>query len=123
MTTMTCIANICVVIVGLLHVGFLIYEMFFWDKSFSLPKLNLGQPKYPTTPKSLAANLGLYNGFVAAGLCWSLILGAPGTPIKLFFLSFVVIAGVFGGLTTRRVILLFQALPGAVALVLVWLSV
>lgn len=122
MPKMTIIANIFVGITGVLHVIFLGYEMFFWDKTFSPPKLNWVPPKSPTTLKSLAANLGLYNGFVAAGLFWGLTLDTTGTPIKLFFLSFVVIAGVFGGLTTRPAILLAQALPGVVALALVGLT-
>jgi putative membrane protein len=126
MTTMSIIANFFVGIVGILHVYFLILEMFLWDKQAGLKAFEndteagrtfAADPK----SKSLAANLGLYNGFVAAGLFWSLIPSAPGTSIKLFFLSFVVVAGVFGGLR-RRKILLYQALPGAVALALVWLS-
>ena len=67
----------------------------------------------------LAANQGLYNGFIALGLLWGLSLGASGNPIKLFFLGCVVVAGVFGGLTAGRRILLVQALPGAIALALV----
>ena len=64
----------------------------------------------------LAANQGLYNGFLAAGLLWGLLLGPSGTAQKVFFLTCVVIAGLFGGLTTRRSILWIQALPGALAL-------
>ena len=127
MTTMSTIANFFVGIVGVLHVYFLILEMFLWDKPAGLKAFDNDSDtgkKFAADPKSksLAANLGLYNGFVAAGLFWSLMLDATGTPIKLFFLSFVVVAGVFGGLR-RRKILLAQALPGAVAIVLVWLSV
>ena len=123
---MSTIANFFVGIVGVLHVYFLILEMFLWDKQAGLNAFENNTEagkKFAADPKSksLAANLGLYNGFVAAGLFWSLTLGLPGILIKLFFLSFVVIAGVFGGLK-RRKILLFQALPGAVALALVWLS-
>ncbi len=123
---MTTIANIFVGLVILLHVYFLILEMFLWEKPAGLKAFDNDSEtgkKFAANPKSksLAANLGLYNGFVAAGLLWSLIPGTTGTPIKLFFLSFVVVAGVFGGLRKRK-ILLVQALPGAVALALVWLS-
>ena len=123
---MSIIANFFVGIVGLLHVYFLILEMFLWDKPAGLKAFENNTEagkKFAADPKSksLAANLGLYNGFVAAGLFWSLMLGPAGISIKLFFLSFVVVAGVFGGVR-RRKILLVQALPGAVALVLVWLS-
>jgi len=72
--------------------------------------------------KTLAANQGLYNGFLAAGLAWGLSLGAAGDPIKIFFLSCVVVAGIFGGLTVSRGVVWVQALPGAIALALVWLS-
>ncbi|MFT4604478.1 MAG: putative membrane protein [Rhodothermales bacterium] len=72
--------------------------------------------------KTLAMNQGLYNGFLAAGLVWGLTLGAEGTSIKIFFLACVIIAGVFGGLTASRKILLFQALPALVALILVLVS-
>ena len=69
---------------------------------------------------TIAANQGLYNGFLAAGLIWGLLLGAEGTAIKVFFLACVIIAGVFGATTVSRKILFVQALPGAIALVLVW---
>ncbi len=119
---MTSIANLFVGLVGLLHIGFLILEMFFWDKPLGLRVFDMKQKQeFATASKSLAANQGLYNGFLAAGLFWGLSLGTAGTSIKIFFLSCVVVAGVFGGLG-KRVILLVQALPGAVALVLVWLS-
>src|SRR6266446_1237118 len=72
--------------------------------------------------KALAANQGLYNGFVATGLGWGLVLGDAGTSIKIFFLGCVVVAGVFGGFTASRKILWVQALPGAVALALVLLA-
>ena len=123
---MSIIANFFVGIVGLLHVYFLILEMFLWDKEAGLNAFENNSETGRTfaadpKSKSLAANLGLYNGFVAAGLFWSLIPSAGGISIKLFFLSFVVVAGVFGGLK-RRKILLVQALPGALALALVLLS-
>jgi len=67
--------------------------------------------------KVLAANQGLYNGFLAAGLVWSLVVGAPlASPVRVFFLACVVVAGIYGGLTATRRILLVQALPAAAAL-------
>lgn len=119
---MSTLANIFVGLVSLLHLGFLILEMFFWDKPLGLREFHLEQ-KFATASKSLAANQGLYNGFLAAGLVWGLLSpGAAGNSIKVFFLICAVVAGVFGGLTVLRKILLVQALPGAIALALIWLS-
>jgi putative membrane protein len=118
---MTTIANIFVGLVALLHVYFLVLEMFLWDKPFGRRTFGL-TPEFASASKSLAANQGLYNGFLAAGLVWGLSLGVAGNSIKLFFLGCVIIAGVFGGLTANRKILWVQALPGAIALALVLLS-
>jgi putative membrane protein len=118
---MTTIANIFVGLVALLHVYFLVLEMFLWDKPFGRRTFGL-TPEFASASKSLAANQGLYNGFLAAGLVWSVSLGVAGNSIKLFFLGCVIIAGVFGGLTANRKILWVQALPGAIALALVLLS-
>ena len=68
----------------------------------------------------LAANQGLYNGFLVAGLVWGLLLGEAGDAIKTFFLLCVVVAGVFGAATASRRILFVQAMPAAIALVLLW---
>lgn len=116
---MTILANALVVIVALLHLGFLALEMFFWDHPFGRKRFRM-TPEYSKASASLAANQGLYNGFLAAGLLWGLIAG--GTSIKIFFLSCVVIAGIYGGLTTRRTILYIQALPGLLALIAVFLA-
>ena len=78
--------------------------------------------RFARASKALAANQGLYNGFVATGLGWGLVLGEAGTSIKIFFLCCVVVAGVFGGFTASRKILWVQALPGAVAPALVLLA-
>ncbi len=118
---MTTITNIFVGLVALLHVHFLVLEMFLWDKPFGLRTFGL-TPEFASASKSLAANQGLYNGFLAAGLVWGLSLGVAGNPIKLFFLGCVIMAGVFGGLTANRKILWVQALPGAIAFALVLLS-
>src|SRR6266581_1689263 len=115
---MTTITNIAVALVALLHLWFLVLEMFFWTKPLGLRIFRL-TPEFAATSKALAANQGLYNGFLAAGLVWGLVLGDAGNPIKIFFLGCVIVAGVFGGFTASRRILWVQALPGAVALALV----
>jgi putative membrane protein len=115
---MTTAANIAVALVALAHLWFLALEMFFWTKPLGLRTFGLA-PDFAAASKSLAANQGLYNGFLAAGLVWGLVLGVAGNPIKIFFLGCVVVAGVFGALTASRKILWVQALPGAVALALV----
>lgn len=119
---MSLIANIAVALVALLHVYILVLEMFQWDT----PK---GRRAFGTTPefaaasKVLAANQGLYNGFLAAGLFAGLLLGGPtGHAFKLFFLGCVIVAGLYGAATASRKILFVQATPGAVALALVMLA-
>ena len=116
---MTTVANIAVALVALLHLWFLVLEMFFWTKPLGLRTFGLA-PDFAAASRSLAANQGLYNGFLAAGLAWGLLLGGAGNPIKIFFLGCVIVAGVFGALTASRKILWVQALPGAVALALVF---
>ena len=118
---MTALANIAVALVALLHLYFLVLEMFLWDTPKGRRTFGL-TPEFSAASKTLAANQGLYNGFLAAGLVWGLTLGAGGLGVKVFFLACVVVAGVFGGLTASRKILWVQALPGAVTLVLVLLS-
>jgi len=118
---MSAAANIVVALVALLHVYFLVLEMFLWDKPIGLRVF--GQTKEAATAsKVLAANQGLYNGFLAAGLLWGLSLGPSGTGIKIFFLCCVLIAGLFGAATASRKILIVQALPAAIGLALVLLS-
>jgi putative membrane protein len=118
---MSTVANIAVALVALLHVYFLVLEMFLWDKPTGLRTFG-HTPEAAAATKVLAANQGLYNGFLAAGLLWGLSLGAAGATVKVFFLLCVVIAGVFGAATASRKILFVQALPGLIALVLVWLA-
>jgi putative membrane protein len=113
-------ANIAVGLVALLHLYFLLLEMFFWDKPLGLRVFGLTR-EFATSSKSLAANQGLYNGFLAAGLAWGLSLGAAGDSIKIFFLGCVIVAGVFGAVTASRKILWVQAVPGAIAAALVFL--
>jgi putative membrane protein len=114
-------ANIAVALVALLHVYFLVLEMLLWDRPAGLRVFGHTIEAARAT-KVLAANQGLYNGFLAAGLVWGLLLGPAGTAIKVFFLACVLIAGVFGALTASRKILVVQALPAAIALALVLLA-
>ena len=116
---MTALANILIVIVAILHLGFLALEMFFWDHPFGRKRFGM-TAEYSKASASLAANQGLYNGFLAAGLLWGLLTDQ--FAVKMFFLICVVIAGIYGGLTARRTILYIQALPGLLALVLLYLS-
>ena len=118
---MAWVANIVVAAVALLHVYFLVLEMFLWDRPAGLRAF--GQTlEAAKASKVLAANQGLYNGFLAAGLVWGLTLGASGNSIKVFFLSCVLIAGLYGAVTASRKILFVQALPAAVGLALLLLS-
>ena len=114
-------ANVVVALVALVHLYFLVLEMFLWNTPKGWRTFGL-TPEVAAASRTLAANQGLYNGFLAAGLVWGLTLGADGSGFKVFFLGCVVVAGVFGALTASRKILWVQALPGAVALVLVLLS-
>jgi putative membrane protein len=107
-----------VVFVALLHFGFMFIEMVLWDKPYGQKAFAL-TPEFSKASKSLAANQGLYNGFLAAGLLWSL---TQGPSAKVFFLVCVVVAGVFGAATASRKILFIQALPGALALAAVAVS-
>jgi len=115
------VANVAVGLVAALHLYFLVLEMFFWTKPLGRRAFGL-TPEFAQASASLAANQGLYNGFLAAGLIWGLILGSAGTSIKLFFLGCVIVAGLFGAATASRKILWVQAVPGAVALALVLLA-
>ncbi len=117
---MTIATDVLVALVALLHVYFLVLEMFLWTTPTGLRIFGL-TPEYAAASKTLAANQGLYNGFLTAGLIWGLILGTGGVAVKIFFLSCVVIAGVYGAATVSRKILFIQALPAALALILLLL--
>ncbi|RKT50681.1 putative membrane protein [Azonexus fungiphilus] len=111
-------AIVATALVALLHLYILYLEMFLWTtprgrKAFGLT------PEFAAATRVLAANQGLYNGFLAAGLLWGLWLGPAGDPVKIFFLGCVIVAGLFGAATASRRILFIQALPGAIALALV----
>lgn len=118
---MSLAANTVVALIGLLHVYILVLEMFLWDKPAGLRAF--GQtPQAAAATKVLAANQGLYNGFLAAGLFWGLSMGAAGQGVKLFFLGCVLVAGLYGAATASRKILFIQAVPAAIGLALVGLS-
>jgi putative membrane protein len=120
---MIVIANIMVALVAALHVYFLALEMFFWTRPLGL-KTFRNTPEKAADSAVLAANQGLYNGFLAAGLVWGLLQAVPAFAfqIKIFFLLCVVVAGVYGAATVSRRILMVQATPAAIALVLLLLA-
>ncbi|CAA0094013.1 Uncharacterised protein [Halioglobus japonicus] len=116
---MKLLANFLTGLVAISHVGILILEMFFWNHPVG-QKIFSMTPEVAESSAVLAMNQGLYNGFLATGLCWGLI--ANRVDIKVFFLGCVVVAGVFGGLTAKPSILFTQGLPALMALVFVLLS-
>ena len=118
---MTLIANIVVGLIAVLHVCILVLEMFLWNtprgrKAFGLT------PEFAESTKVLAANQGLYNGFLAAGLFWGLSLGTAGGAITVFFLLCVLVAGLYGAATANRRILYIQAIPASMGLALVTMA-
>ena len=117
------IANALVALVAALHVYFLVLEMFLWTRPLGLKTFGNSLEK-ANDSAVLAANQGLYNGFLAAGLIWGLLASIPAFAfeIKIFFLLCVIIAGVYGAVTVSRKILFVQAAPAALALILLWLS-
>ena len=110
------LANILIALVAAIHVYILVLEMFLWDTKTGRKAFNLS-PDFARDTRVMAANQGLYNGFLAAGLLWGLWLGDAGFPVKLFFLTCVLIAGVFGAATASKKILYVQALPALIAMV------
>lgn len=118
---MTMTANILVALIAFLHLYFLVLEMFLWDKPAGLRAFGQTREQAEAS-KVLAANQGLYNGFLAAGLIWGLSLGAEGLAIKVFFLCCILLAGLYGAATASRKILFVQALPAAITLALLLLA-
>jgi putative membrane protein len=121
---MALLTNLLILLVALLHLYFLVLEMFLWDKPKGMKVFGLTAQKAADT-KVLAANQGLYNGFLATGLLWGLFQdlmyqGEAGLDFKVFFLLCVVAAGIYGAMTVSRKILYIQALPAAVALALLF---
>ncbi len=113
---MRMISLLLVVLVALIHTAFLVLEMFYWNHPIGREIFNM-TPEVSASSAILAANQGLYNGFLVAGLIWGLVSGRR--DVKVFFLVCVIVAGVYGGLTAKTTILYSQALPGALALLAV----
>jgi putative membrane protein len=118
---MSTLATVLVVLVALLHAYFLVLEMFLWTKPAGRRAFGLTQEQAEQS-KVLAANQGLYNGFLAGGLLWSLTRGDDARAIATFFLACVIAAGLFGAATASRKILWVQALPAVVAMAVVWVN-
>jgi len=120
---MIVIANVLVALVAVLHIYFLILEMFLWTKPIGLKTFGNSQER-ANAMAVLAANQGLYNGFLAAGLLWGLLQAVPAfaLQIKVFFLICVIVAGVYGAYSVSRRIFFVQAAPAALALTCLWLS-
>ncbi len=121
---MALLTNLLILLVALLHLYFLVLEMFLWDKPKGMKAFGLTPQKAAET-KVLAANQGLYNGFLAAGLLWGLFQdlmyqGDAGLDFKVFFLLCVLLAGVYGAMTASKKILYIQAMPAALALLLLF---
>lgn len=116
---MKALAGVAVFVIAALHAGFLVLEMFFWDHPIGRRIFSMTAEQSAQTAV-LAANQGLYNGFIAAGLLWG--LAARKRDVQIFFLLCVIAAGLFGGYTAKPTIYLTQALPGALALLLTLLS-
>ncbi|MEA2656182.1 MAG: putative rane protein [Chloroflexota bacterium] len=116
-------AAVAVFLVAVLHIYILVLEMFLWRTPLGLSSFGMTQEVADSSAK-LAANQGLYNGFLAAGLLWSLFFYGvvSGRAILTFFLACVIVAGLYGGATVNRRIIFIQSLPAAIALVLVWSS-
>lgn len=115
-------SQILIAFVALLHLYFLYFEMFAWETTGRRIFRQFPADLFPKT-KALAANQGLYNGFLVAGLVWSFLISDPewSKNIALFFLSCVVVAGVYGTFTASKKIFWVQALPAIIAIALVWL--
>jgi putative membrane protein len=117
------VATVLIVLVAAMHIYFLVLEMFLWRTPFGRRTFRT-TAEVAETSAVLAANQGLYNGFLAAGLLWALLWYGTvgGRAILTFFLVCIVAAGIFGGVTVSRRILVVQALPAAIAAALLWLS-
>jgi len=115
------IASVLIALVAVIHIHILVLEIFLWDTKTGRKAFNLSAD-FARDSRVLAANQGLYNGFLAAGLLWGLWLGDGGFQFKLFFLVCVLIAGLFGAITASRIILYVQALPALLALIALWMG-
>ena len=117
---MSILTTVAISIVIILHVLFLVLEMFLWNTPFGRKTFGLTE-EYARQSAALAANQGLYNGFLAAGLLWGLV-STDGYETLVFFLSCIIIAGIYGALTAKRSILFLQALPATIAMALLMLN-
>ncbi|KFY13283.1 hypothetical protein V491_06453 [Pseudogymnoascus sp. VKM F-3775] len=117
---MALLSSVVVAFVALLHVYILVLEMFLWTTPRGLKAFGL-KPDFAEKTKALAANQGLYNGFLAAGLVWGLLHPVPefAQQIEVFFLGLVAVAGIFGGLTAKPKIFFIQSLPAAIGILAV----
>ena len=118
---MNVLASILVALVAIAHMGFLVLEMFLWTTPYALKSFGMTE-EFAKASATLAANQGLYNGFLAAGLIWGLISRANGFALKVFFLACVIVAGLFGAASAKMSILYVQALPATHALLFVLLA-
>lgn len=115
------LADFVIALVALAHIGFLVLEMYLWDKPLGV-KIFRHTAEQAATTRVLAANQGLYNGFLAAGLFWGLIPSVHANDVKIFFLCCIIVAGVYGGISVSRRIMAVQAAPAVLGLLLVLLS-
>ena len=114
-------AKILTAIVALEHLWFMVLEMFLWTRPIGMKTFGT-TPEFAEASSVLAANQGLYNGFLAAGLIWALLRRTDGFAVQVFFLSCVIVAGVYGGVTAKTTILFVQAAPALLALILTVLA-
>ena len=114
-------SKLFVALVALEHLWFMVLEMFLWTRPIGMKTFGT-TPEFAQASAALAANQGLYNGFLAAGLVWGLLRKSDGFAVQVFFLSCVIVAGVVGGLTVKPTITLVQSAPALVAVVLTVLA-
>ena len=119
--SMATAANVVITALALIHAYSLVLEMFLWETPRARKAFGM-TAEFAASTKVLAANLGLYNGFLGAGLAWGLYLGAAGVPVKVFFLVCVLVAGLYGAATSSKRILFIQAVPAALGLALLLLG-
>lgn len=112
------VGSILTGVVAAIHIYIVVLEMVLWDTERGRKAFGM-TPEFSKSTKVLAANQGLYNGFLAAGLIWGIWLGEAGDPIKIFFLLCVAIAGAYGAATASPRILMIQTIPALIALVAV----
>lgn len=112
---MSTAALVAAALVAVLHAGFMVLELFLWDRPAGRRIFGLTR-EFAAASKALAANQGLYNGFLAAGLAWGITLADAGSALRIFFLGCVIVAGIFGAATVDRRIFWVQAAPALLAL-------